>query len=130
MSPPSPKRPVTVIIGVVFSLLIGGLALLLAATGLMGRGGQADIVSGWPNLITGIASIIGAMGYLALKKWAIPVYVVAVVGHLVSHTLLFVSHSASGRVTLGGIVFLLLVPAMALLVMIDMLRQQRRGVLS
>lgn len=130
MSPPPPKCPLSVTIGGVFSLLIGGLALLLAIMGFMGKGGPADIASAWPNFITGIASIVGAVGCLALKKWAVPVYSVAVVGHFVSHALLFVSRSASGRVIPGGIVSLLLVPAMALLVLMDMVQQQRRGVLS
>ena len=130
ISPQSIKRPLAITIGGIFSLLIGGLALLLAVMGFMGRGGHADVASALPNLITGIASLAGAAGYLALKKWAIPVYFVAVVIHFVSHWLLFVSHNASARVTPGGAVFLFLVPAITLVILISMVWQQRRGILS
>ena len=84
------------IAGAGFSFLIGGLALVLAIIGLTGRG-AADAASAPTNLIVGVASIVGAAGYLAFRKWAIPVYVVAVVGHFISHARLLISHGGAAQ---------------------------------
>src|SRR5205085_2890386 len=100
---PPRQRSFGMFVGVVFSLFIGVLALVLGIHGLQGRGGAADVATAFPNLITGITSLVGAVGYLALKKWAVPVYAIAVIGHFVSHTMLLISHSGSGRVTVAGI---------------------------
>jgi len=119
-----------VVLGVVFSLGIGILAVLLGVGGLLGKGGAVDRSTALPNLLTGITSIIGAVGYLRRKKWALPVYALAVIGHFVAHGLLFVSHLGSGRMTVAGTVSSWIVPALALCVLIGIERQRRRGALS
>ena len=124
------RRPFSLLLGAVFSLLIGLFALLLAGFGFTGKGGENNVASALPNLITGLASIAGAAGYLALKKWAVPVYFIAVLGHFISHGLLLHSHLATGRVSAGGVFFLMIVPALALAVLVNMFRQTKNRLLS
>lgn len=124
------KRSFTLYFGAVFSLLIGGLALVTAILGFLGKGGAADIHTAFPNLITFIASIAGAVGYLALKKWAVPVYAVAVIGHIISHTMLYMIHAASGRVSSNGIIILLLIPGLSILILAQMEHRRRIGLLT
>lgn len=115
------KRSILVLLGAAFSLGIGGLALILAVVGLLGRGGAADRMSALPNLITGIASIAGAVGYLTFKKWAIPTYTVAVIGHIVSHVQLVMAHGGPEHIASRSWLPVLLPPVIALLVLIDMI---------
>ncbi|MCW3055435.1 MAG: hypothetical protein JWN14_4605, partial [Chthonomonadales bacterium] len=98
--------------------------------GLLGKGGAGDRATALPNLLTGIASIAGAIDYLRLKKGALPVYAIAVIGHFVTHGILFVSHLGSGRMTVAGTVSIWIVPVLALCVLIGIERQRRRGALS
>ncbi len=112
--------------GAVFSLGIGALALLLAVIGLLGRGGAADRISALPNLITGIASIAGSIGYLTFKKWAIPTYAVAVLGHIVSHVQLVMAHGGPEHISSRSWIPVLLPPVVALLVLIDMIWEKRQ----
>jgi hypothetical protein len=126
----SRKLSVGIVIGAAFSLLIGALALVLAVRGLEGKGGAADVAGAWPNLVTGIASMLGAVGYLRLRKWAVPVYLVAVVGHFTSHTMLFVAHWARGGITFGGMIGIWFVPILAVLILVAMERDRRSGRLT
>jgi len=127
---PAQKPSWGVLLGVVFSLCIGILAVLLGLGGLLGKGGAGDRATALPNLLTGIASIAGAIDYLRLKKAALPVYALAVIGHFVTHGILLVSHLGSGRMTVAGMVSMWIVPVLALCVLIGIERQRRRGALS
>ena len=120
------RRPPSVILGILFSLLVRAMALVAAKVGFAGKGSAAA----WPNLLTGVALFIGTVGYFMLKKWAVPVYRVAVVGHFVSHTTLLSLRSGSGHVTLPMIVVLAIVPLIALAILVNMERQRRQGLLS
>lgn len=114
------RRNAGLIAGGIFSILIGALALVLALRGFQGKGGPAELATTWPNLITGIASLVGGGGYLAQRKWAVPVYAVAVVGHFVSHGMLFVMHS-------GATISLVITPLLALAVLFGMNNCRAKG---
>ncbi len=57
----------------------------------------------------------------------VPVYALAVLGHWVTHGLLFSLHRGSGHFPVGAWVSLCIVPVLALLVLIGMERERRRG---
>jgi len=114
------KRNAGLIAGGVICLLIGLVVLQLALRGLQGRGSAADVATTWPNLVTGLASLIGGMGYLTQRKWAVWVFLVAVIGHFVSHGMLIAQHG--GQV--GG---LWVMPLFSLILLAGMVNCRRCG---
>ncbi len=129
-APPRGKRPADLLLGVLFALLTGVIALFAAKVGFQGRGSAADGATIWPNLITGSASLVGAAGYLQLRKWSVPIYAVAVAGHFASHLQLLAMRAGSGRLTVANVVLLALPPLLALAVLTNMWRQRKQGFLQ
>ena len=117
------KYPIDLILGVLFTLLMGVIALYSAMIGFQGKGSAADMATAWPNIMTGIASLIGGVGYLRFKKWSIPVYAVAVIGHFVSHGELIYLRTVSRHITIANVTVLAIVPLIALVILGNMARQ-------
>ena len=124
------KRPLIVSLASLTALLLGVLALFSAIIGFAGRGNAADVTTAVPNLIVGLASLIGAVGYWLLKKWGHYVYAVAVIAQLLNHTSLFLSYLSSGRANIFGGFFLLVIPAIPVIIFVSMELQRRKDVLS
>lgn len=124
---PERKRTAVIKLGAAFALVTGLPALALALAGFLGRGGRADAATAIPNLITGLASLCGAWAYLSLRRWSVPIYAFAVLGHFAAHARLISLHGGFGHTPLPGYVSILAIPVCALGTLISMERQRRAG---
>jgi hypothetical protein len=123
----SAPRPFSLMLVVAFSCLTGIVALLSARAGASGHASATDIANLLPNAVTGLASLVGTAGYFARRRWCVPVYAVAVLGHFYSHAQALSLHGTGGGARLLG---LALVPVLSLAALGAMLRHYRAGLLS
>lgn len=125
------NRPLLLVAGCALAMLIGFVSFV---SGLLGFGRpltSADGLTAWPNLLTGAASIVAAIGFWSLKKWSVYVYVLAFAGHLLTQIVLYFGRNGTGRVVPPlTIVFLAIIPMLSLAILADMEFHRRRGVLS
>ncbi len=119
-----PTRSLFRLMVLTVAFALGALALASAVFGLAGRGGPTDQSTAWFNLITGITGVAGAIGYMLNKRWARYSYGASVLGHLISHGLLLLRAISSTRFSVGTVIGLSLVPALAVAVFILL---ERRG---
>ena len=125
------NRPLLLLIGAALALFIGLVALVSGLFGLNQPLTNADGLTAWPNLLTGLASIVAAIGFWSLKKWSVYVYVLAFAGHLLTQIMLYFGRTASGRVVPPlTIVFLAIVPLLSLSILADMECHRRKRVLG
>lgn len=124
------KRPLIVTLASLAAFALGVLALVSAIIGFSGRGNATDAATTAPNLIIGLASLAGAIGYWLLKKWGHYIYAVAVIAQLLNHAVLFLSYLSSGRANISGGFFLLAIPAIPVVILVSMELQRRKDVLS
>ena len=123
---PRPRHSGQRLMALIVAFSLGMLALAVGLTGLLGRGSTADQATVWLNLVTGLTGVAGAIGYMLGKRWARYSYGASVLGHLIAHGRLLLNAIAAARVSLGAIIGLSLVPALAAGVFI-WLERQRRG---
>ena len=124
---PIRKRRVGLFVVVFFSICVGLFSLVSALFGLFGKGGGVNVTFALPNLITGIASLAGAVACISMRKWAIPALLIAVLGHFSSHGALLISHMHQHRVGVVGVLSLMIVPLGALFSLIYIVRLNSKG---
>ncbi len=112
------------------ALALGLVAMASALLALGPAAHTADQVAAVPNLITGLASLSGALGYWAGKKWGLYAYALACLGHWLIHGAFLVAALQSGRFSPGSAVGLALVPVGALVLLGGMILDARAGRLS
>ena len=118
----SSKKPVSFYLAIVFSIFVGIASILSAKVGYSGNGRAVDTATALPNLITGLCSVVGAIAYYANNKLAIPIYLVAVVGHFASHYLLISVRGGWSHVPPIGLIFLIAVPLLSLAVLVHIIQ--------
>lgn len=127
---PIRKRRVGLFVVVFFSICVGLFSLVSALFGLFGKGGGMNVSFALPNLITGIASLAGAVACISKRKWAIPALLIAVLGHFSSHVLLLISHMHQHRVGVVEVLSMMFVPIAALFSLIYVIRLNAIGLLE
>ncbi len=110
-----------------------GLGVVAVAAALVALGPAAhaaDRVAAVPNLITGLASLVGAVGYGARKKWGLYAYALSCLGHGLIHGAFLAAALQAGRFSPVSAVGLAVVPVAALVVLVGMALDARAGRLA
>jgi hypothetical protein len=128
--PSAGKRPIHVWLATLIALGIGLVALGSAWAALGPNANGADRVAALPNLLTGLASVAGGIGYWLGRRWGLYAYALSVAGHLLIHSAFLLSALGSGRFAPVSIVGLAIIPVVSLGVLVVMWRDQRQARLS
>ena len=127
---PAGRRTPGMILAALGALGLGLLAVGAALGALAPSAHAADQVAAIPNLLTALASLVGAVGYWQARKWGVIAYLLSVGGHLLIHAAFLLAAAQSGRLTPISAAGLAVIPAVALLVLAGMLVAWRRGRLT
>jgi hypothetical protein len=106
--------------------LLGLLAMIIVFQDVAGNQRATNPWITGLNFLTGLGGVAGAFGYALRKRWGIYAFGASVVGHWASHTLLIVSAIMQNRMSVFIIGGLLVIPTVALIVWIAMVRGDNR----
>ena len=124
------RRPRVAWVYVLVAIMFGVLALIIV---LQDVGGQNKNATTWItilNLVTGLFSVGGALGYSLRKNWGLVAFGLSVLGHFINHGYLMVSLIHVGRASFAGLIGLSVIPILAGGTLIGMiLERQREGAL-
>ncbi len=123
-------RPLRVVLGSALAVGLAVLALVSVFFGLQPGANAADRATALPNLLTGIASVLGAAGYWRGKRWGPYAFAASVAGHVLIHSAFVISALAQGRLSPLSLAILAAVPIVSLLLFAVMLRDWRQRRLS
>ncbi len=120
-------RSPILVLGMLAALGLGAVAVFSAWQGFAPAAREVDATWAVPNLLTGLASLIGAVGYGLRRKWGVAVFALSVLGHILIHSAFVLKALDAGRATPISLGVLALIPLVALAVLVSMAWQWRQG---
>jgi hypothetical protein len=123
-------RSPVLLLGVAAAVGLGALAVFAAWQGFLPGAREVDATWAVPNLLTGLASLAGAVGYGLRRRWGVILFALSVLGHFAIHAVFVLKALEAGRATPISLGVLALVPLVALVVLASMAWQWRQGRLA
>lgn len=127
MSERTAARSPVFLLGVLAAVGLGVLAVVAGWGGFAPGAREVDATWAAPNLLTGLAALLGAIGYGLQRKWGVAVFGLSVLGHFVIHAAFVLKALEAGRATPITLGVLALVPLVASAVLVSMAWRWRQG---